>query len=476
MCMYVCICMHMCACLCVYVRVYAHVCAHMCTCMYIHMHVCSHVYMCICMHVCICVWMCVHVCKYMYICMHVYTCVCVCMYMSMYVCMYVYECVCVCLCVVCMYVYIGTCLYICVYVCMHMHVCMCGCVCMCICVHAYACVFVCVYMCMRVCVCICMHAFVCVCACLCAYVCVFVYVCMHMCMHVCAYVCVYTYVCVYLCVFVCVHMYACVCVCVYAYVCVCVCMHMCVYMCMCVYVCVCGRSRFWRAGHWDTLLWVAEDRKARVLLGGWCCLGPTPGSWSPTCAVWTRGAQRGRGREAGVIADSECGVEEPRAKAEAWWEEAQVEFTSAALVSWDTPGPDAHSPHWSKGQCPLWSAAVRVTDPLGTLPGPRQGAVTGWLRAGALELHVLVWDPSAATTSGATSLPRVCICRLESPHAPIVMEQRLQRALPCAKGQVSTGKMLVLVRKGQWFVLFSYFQRCFWPFSGLKEFLVSKRF
>ena len=97
-----------------------------------------------------------------------------------------------------------------------------------------------------------------------------------------------THTCVCICVYVCACVYVCTCVCVYVYVCVCmcVCMRACVCACVCVCVCVCvADSRSWQAGHWDVLLWVMEDRKAGVLTGGPCCLGPTLGSWSPTCAV-----------------------------------------------------------------------------------------------------------------------------------------------------------------------------------------------
>src|SRR4029434_4903771 len=57
----------------------------------------------VCIYTCMYVYRCVCVCVYIYVCMYVYRCVCVCIYMYVYrcvcVCVCVYRCVCVCVCV-----------------------------------------------------------------------------------------------------------------------------------------------------------------------------------------------------------------------------------------------------------------------------------------------------------------------------------------------------------------------------------------
>ena len=89
------------------------------------------------MHVCVGVCGC----RRVFACVRVCVCVCVCVYVRVYVCM----CVCVC---VCVYVCVYVCMCVCVYVCMSMciYVCMCVCVYMCVCV--CVCMCVCVYVCM----------------------------------------------------------------------------------------------------------------------------------------------------------------------------------------------------------------------------------------------------------------------------------------------------------------------------------------
>ena len=77
--MYVCVHVHVCACMCVYVCMYVCVCvrACVCACVCMRVHVCVRV--CVCMRVCmrVCACACGCVCMHMRVCVHVCACVCV---------------------------------------------------------------------------------------------------------------------------------------------------------------------------------------------------------------------------------------------------------------------------------------------------------------------------------------------------------------------------------------------------------------
>lgn len=97
-------------------------CVHVCTCAFVY--ACVH----LCVHVCIWVCMCAHVCACVHLSVHACTvCICVCMYA--FVCACVHLCMHVCTCV-CMCAFVCACVH-CVHLCMHVCICVCTCVCMC---------------------------------------------------------------------------------------------------------------------------------------------------------------------------------------------------------------------------------------------------------------------------------------------------------------------------------------------------------
>ena len=63
MCVHVCVCMYVCACICVHVCVYMYVFACMC----LHVCVCMYVCTCMCVHVCVCMYVCACMCYCMWV-------------------------------------------------------------------------------------------------------------------------------------------------------------------------------------------------------------------------------------------------------------------------------------------------------------------------------------------------------------------------------------------------------------------------